>query len=463
MDKSGIRNAIIGDPSNRVAGIQDDWWTGIAPNIWESNGSYLRDISGTLYLDMCGFFSTAPIRFDHPRLRDQSFVSLIGKAAIYRPSIADFWTVELAEFVNTFREVATPSYMHHYFFIEGGSLAVENALKAAFDWKVRLNIKKGKIKGDPQEELQPLGTKVLHFDHAFHGRSGYTLSLTHTQDPNKYKYFPKFDWFRVEPPVMKFDSSGRISNEADVKKHQEKALDNIKMILKENGDNIAAILIEPVQCEGGDRHIPIEFFIHLRQMADAHDVILIYDEVQTGFGTTGKMWAHEHFGNEARPDIICFSKKSQTGGIMANFDRFSILDVNVFGNSDLCKSRLNSTWGGNPVDMIRCSQFLKIIREENLTENAERVGDYMLESIQELCREFDTLIENPRGRGLLLGFDAKEPDMQGKIWAGFGDEQLLCLICGSQTVRFRPHLDLTKAKVDDAISKMNKALKKLMQ
>jgi len=461
MDKSEIRETIIGDPSNKIAGMQDDWWTGIAPDIWESHGSYLRDISGTKYLDMGGFFSTAPIRFDHPRLRDKSFVESIGKAAIYRPSIADFWTIEMAEFVNTFREIATPPYMHHLFFIDGGSLAVENALKAAFDWKVRLNLKKGKLKSDPQEALQPLGTKVLHFERAFHGRSGYTLSVTHTHDPNKYKYFPKFDWFRLNPPVLRFDVSGQISNEEEVKKQSEDAVSSIQKILTESADDIAAILIEPIQCEGGDRHIPVEFFIQLRRLADEHDIILIYDEVQTGFGTTGKMWGHEHFDDTARPDIISFAKKSQVGGIIANYEKFSMTEVNVFGNSDACKSRINSTWGGNPVDMIRCTQFMKIIQEDNLIENARKVGDYMLESVQELCREFDTLIENPRGKGVLLGFDAKNPQKQSEIWSAFRDEQLLCLTCGSQTLRFRPHLDLTIEEVDDGMIKMKQALRKL--
>ena len=351
--------------------------------------------------------------------------------------------------------------MHHFFFIDGGSLAVENALKAAFDWKVRLNLKKGKINSDPQEELRPLGTKVLHFDRAFHGRSGYTLSLTHTHDPNKYKYFPKFDWFRLSPPVLRFDVSGQISNEEEVKQQPENAVTNIQKILTESADDIAAILIEPIQCEGGDRYIPVEFFIQLRQLADEHDIILIYDEVQTGFGTTGKMWGHEHFGDNARPDIISFAKKSQIGGIMANYEKFSKTEVNVFGNSDACKSRINSTWGGNPVDMIRCTQFMKIIQEDNLIENARKIGDYMLESVQELCREFNTLIENPRGKGVLLGFDAKNPQKQSEIWSAFRDEQLLCLTCGSQTLRFRPHLDLTIEEVDDGMIKMKQALRKL--
>jgi len=462
MDKNEIKKSIAGDPAGGIPGLQDDWWTEIAPDLWNSHGSYLKEISGDEYLDVCCFLASAPIRFDHPRLRNDQFIQKIGRAAIYRPSIADFWTTELAHFVKMLRDIATPPYLHHYFFIDGGALAVENALKAAFDWKVRLNIQKGKIKGDPQEEKRPLGTKVLGFESAFHGRSGYTMSITHTNDPNKYKYFPKHDWFRVDPPVLQYDNEGNISNVEAVQQQEKKAVENLQNILKDHADDIAAILIEPIQCEGGDRHIPASFFKELRRMAAENDIILIYDEVQTGFGTTGKMWAHEHFGPDARPDIIIFAKKAQVGGIMANYDVFSRIPENVFGNDDACKSRLNSTWGGNPVDMVRCTEFLKIIEEENLLQNVQTVGAFLLKGLQNLCREFDGLIGNPRGMGMLLGFDAHEPVMKPKIWQAFRDEHLLCLVCGAKTIRFRPHLDMTLEEAEEALNRAKKGLKKLL-
>jgi L-lysine 6-transaminase len=247
----------------------------------------------------------------------------------------------------------------------------------------------------------------------------------------------------------------------EVQKQQKESLAQIKDILKDHADDIAAILIEPIQCEGGDRYIPAEFFTELRNLADENDLLLIYDEVQTGFGTTGKMWGHEHFGKDALPDVISFSKKTQVGGIMANYDKFAMLDVNVFGSSDACKSRLNSTWGGNPVDMMRCTQFLKIIAKDNLIENAQKVGEHMLDGLRGLCQEFSDLLENPRGMGVLLAFDVVEGKLRGKVWEAFLKEQLLSLVCGSKTIRFRPHLDLSEEEADDAIDKMKKALKKI--
>lgn len=422
----------------------------------------MKDITGEEYLDFNGFFASSPVRFDHPDLREQSFMEKISHAAIYRPTLSDFWTKEFAEFIETFRNIAAPPYMHHFFFIDGGALAVENALKAAFDWKVRLNMQKGNIAVDPQEIKQPLGTKVIHFENSFHGRSGYTMSITHTSDPRKYKYFPKFDWFKVDPPVLHFDNQGKIINKEEAEKDLKKAVQNLKDILTKQSDDIAAVIIEPIQCEGGDHYLPADLFRHLRQLTEEHDVLLIYDEIQTGFGTTGTMWAHEHFGKEAIPDLITFSKKAQTGGVMANHEKLSRIKENVFGNEEESKSRLNSTWGGNIVDMIRSGEYLKIIKKENLLENAKNMGEYLLKSIQNLCQENNQLLGNPRGKGLLVGFDViDEKHTHRELCTLFKHEHLLCLNCGKKTVRLRPHLDITKDEIDDGLQRMRKALSKL--
>jgi len=461
MKKLELHDKIAGSPEKKIAGIQDDWWTDISPDLWKSHNSYLVDRSGEEYLDFFGFLSTAPVSYNHPRLRDKAFLDRLAKASFYRPSLADFWTEELAEFVDALRKYGTPDYLHHYFFIDGGALAVENALKASFDWKVRRNLEKGLIDHDPTEDLMPLGTKVISFESAFHGRSGYTLSLTHTNDKRKYKYFPKFDWFRVEPPVMRFDNNGAVSNPEEVQAQEKKAADAIVSILEKHGDDVAAFIIEPIQCEGGDRHIPSSFFTTLRNLGDKYDVLLIYDEVQTGFGTTGKMWGHEHFGSDARPDLIAFSKKSQVGGVMANHDKFARFKDNVFANNDGGKSRLNSTWGGHPSDMLRGAEYLKIIHDENLLANASEKGEKLLSGIREFCKKYDTLIENPRGRGMLLGFDAATPQDQGNLWQAMKEENLLALTCGTRTIRFRPHLDLTDDDVEQGLDRLGRALKKI--
>ncbi|WP_262495819.1 aminotransferase class III-fold pyridoxal phosphate-dependent enzyme, partial [Pedobacter agri] len=185
------------------------------------------------------------------------------------------------------------------FFIAGGALAVENAIKVAMDWKVQKNFAKG--------YTEEKGFKVLHFERAFHGRSGYTLSLTNTL-PDKTKWFAKFDWPRVSVPEVKFPLSGDHLQHAI--QTEEASIAQIKKAFAENKDDICAIIVEPIQSEGGDNHLREEFLIQLKSIADENEAFLIYDEVQTGVGLTGKFWCHQHFSEKARPDIVAFGKKN---------------------------------------------------------------------------------------------------------------------------------------------------------
>ncbi len=468
MDRD-IRQQIIWVP-NLQGGLQDDLWTSITPDLLRSKGVYLHDLRCRKpILDLNGFFGSAAIRYDHPALSRRAFGRKLFDAARYRPSLSDFWTKELAEFVDTFRRVAMPAYPHHFehfFFVEGGALAVENALKAAFDWKVRMNMQakiyrtpEGDVY-DPQEELQPIGSKVIGFNHAFHGRAGYTLSITHTK-PEKYKYFPKFPWFRhIDPPIQTFDANGNVIDPEGILHKSQQAIAEVRRIFESNPNDIAAILIEPIQCEGGDRHILPSFLVELRKLANEFDAILIYDEVQTGLGVTGKMWAHEHFGSDAKPDVIAFAKKAQVGGIIADSKRFGLVPDNVFANHEGSYSRINSTWGGNPADMVRATVILNVIEEEKLLNNAASMGKYFLEGLHALCREFPKSLLNPRGRGLLLAIDVvrKIDSPHIKLWDLMKKQHLLALVCGEQTLRFRPQLDITRNDIDEAFKRMRRAL-----
>ncbi|MGB9590169.1 MAG: aminotransferase class III-fold pyridoxal phosphate-dependent enzyme, partial [Candidatus Hydrothermia bacterium] len=399
--KNRVHDAVVGDPERGVAGLQDDLWTNVIPDIRRSHGSWLFDAgTGREFLDFKAFFATSAVSYNHPKLLDKAFMEKLAWAGIQKPSLSDMWPEEMAEFVETFRRVAVPVGFRHLFFVEGGGLGVENALKAAFDWKVRLNMAKGLIKNDPKEERKPLGTRVIGFEDGFHGRTGYTLSLTHTADARKYKYFPKFDWFRVTNPKLRFPLTEEILEE--VKRKEDQALTEISAILKEHPNDIAAIIIEPIQAEGGDNHMRPEFFAMLRKIADENDIMLIYDEVQTGLGTTGMIWCHQHFGPDAVPDMVAFGKKVQLGGMMARGEKLSRVKENVFAPLPESKSRLNSTWGGNLVDMVRSTRILQIIEEERLVENAAAMGEVFLAGLRNLAEMFPGLVNNPRGRGLML-------------------------------------------------------------
>lgn len=410
----------------------------------ESSGAYLHDSkTGNQYLDFFTFFASNPLGMNHKRMAgDPDFVAKLGQVAINKPSNSDVYTEEMAHFVETFSRVGIPDYLPYAFFVSGGALAVENALKVAFDWKVQKNFRKG-YKAEK-------GHKVLHLNKAFHGRSGYTLSLTNT-DPNKVKYFPKFDWPRIDNPTIQFPLTEE--NIRDVEERERKALTQAKNYFEEFEDDIACIILEPIQGEGGDNYFRKEFHQGLRDLADEFEALLIYDEVQTGVGMTGKFWAHEYY---VKPDIIAFGKKAQVCGILAS-ERIDDIETNCFHVS----SRINSTWGGNLVDMVRFDRILEVIEEENLVEHAAKTGEYLHQKINEWAGEHEEL-SNPRGKGLFCAIDLPDTETRDALKKECFKNQLLILGCGTKTIRFRPPLTVQKRHIDDGMGILKKSLKSIL-
>jgi len=406
----------------------------------KSHGSWLHDsATGREYLDFFTFFASSALGYNHPKLVEKEYLDRLGRVAVNKVSNSDLYTREMAEFVATFVSIAVPKSLPNLFFISGGALAVENALKAAFDWKVQKNFAKG-IKEEK-------GHKVIHFREAFHGRTGYTMSLTNT-DPTKTDLYPKFDWPRIENPKIRFPLE---DNLIDVEAAEKRAIASIEKAMVEDGDDIAAIIIEPIQGEGGDNHFRKEFFEEIRRIADENEIILIFDEVQTGLGMTGKMWAHQNFGVE--PDILCFGKKTQVCGIMAS-ERLN--DVNsVFKKS----SRINSTWGGNLVDMFRAQKILEIIEEEKLVENAAKMGEKLIEHLKEIEKLYPEKISNVRGLGLFCAFDCKDGESRNSFVSRCLENGLIILKCGTRTVRFRPPLNVSEEEIEKAMKIIETTLK----
>lgn len=409
----------------------------------KSQGAYIYDSKyNRSLLDFFTCFASVPLGYNHPKMvNDEAFKKNLLQAALANPSNSDVYTQQYAQFVDTFAKIGIPSYLPHAFFIAGGGLAVENALKVAMDWKVQKNFAKGY-----KEER---GFKVLHFEKAFHGRTGYTLSLTNTL-PDKTKWFAKFDWPRVSVPVVKFPLEG--NNLSTAVETEETSIAQIKQAFADNKDDICAIIVEPIQSEGGDNHLREEFLIQLKALADENDVFLIYDEVQTGVGLTGKFWCHQHYSEKARPDIIAFGKKMQVCGILVG-NKVDQIDSNVFK----VPSRINSTWGGNLVDMVRSSQILQIIAEDNLCDNAAVVGQYLKEGLQTLAGKHDK-VTNVRGKGLLCAFDFPNKNMRDEFIKKGMQHNVMFLGCGNQTIRFRPALCMEKKHIDEGLAIMETIL-----
>lgn len=407
----------------------------------KSKGAYLHDsASGKDYLDFFTFFASNPLGMNHDRLAgDPEFVQKLGQVAINKPSNSDVYTEEMAHFVETFSRVGIPDYLPYTFFVSGGALAVENALKVAFDWKVQKNFKKGY-----REEK---GHKVLHLDKAFHGRSGYTMSLTNT-DPNKIKYFPKFNWPRIHSPAVQHPLKG--DHLEQTIKEESMALAQARQYFETHKDDIACILLEPIQGEGGDNHFRKEFHQGLRDLCDEFDALLVYDEVQTGIGMTGKFWAHEYY---VEPDIIAFGKKAQVCGILAS-KRIDDIETNCFHVS----SRINSTWGGNLVDMVRFDRILEVIEEENLVDNAFNTGNYLREKLVDWADTSDHLT-NPRGKGLFCAIDLPNSHARNSVIKECLSNNLMILGCGARTIRFRPPLTVQKEHIDEGMEILNKSFR----
>jgi L-lysine 6-transaminase len=408
-----------------------------------SHGSRFVDAAtGRELIDLYSFYASQPIGFNHPYFdRPEVKADLIAAAKV-KVSNADVYTVQYATFVKEFARVMGLPPLDRYFFIEGGALAVENALKAAMDWKVRKNLTAGR--GER-------GTEIVHFERAFHGRSGYTLSLTNT-DPRKIAYFPKFPWPRIIAPSLDF-SLPPAQREAMVVEKERLALQQIADVLAQKAVDIAAIVIEPIQGEGGDNHFRGEFLRALRRICDEHDLLLIFDEIQSGMGITGRNWCCQHF--DVLPDLLAFGKKAQVCGVMAG-PRLDEVKDNCFR----LPGRISSTWGGNFTDYVRSTHYLRIITEEHLVENARAKGEIFQAELNVLAQKHP-IVSAVRGRGLMLAFDLPGTAQRDAFWKGAYELGLLVVRGGERSIRLRPVLDVTDEIIQAAIRIIDRQCRRL--
>ena len=405
----------------------------IVLDLEKSAGSRLVDACTRRELiDFYSFYGSLPVGYNHPYFDLPEVREELLQAARTKVANADVYTTHYATFVHTFSRLAGLPPLDRYFFIDGGALAVENALKAAMDWKVRKNLAAGR--GER-------GTEILHFQKAFHGRSGYTMSLTNT-DPRKTDYFAKFPWPRVSTPCLDFSLQEPARSE-DVEVREKRAESEILDLLARKSVDIAAIILEPIQGEGGDNHFRPEWFRCLRRICDEHEVLLIFDEVQCGLGLTGRTWCCEHFG--VLPDLLAFGKKTQVCGVMAG-PRLDEVSDNVFR----LPSRINSTWGGNLTDMVRSTHYLRIIEQEHLVENARTMGTILLAGLTRIAQSY-SWITAVRGRGLMIALDLPDRERRDAFYRGLFERGLLAVRCGERSIRFRPVLDISEDVIETAL------------
>lgn len=390
----------------------------------KSHGSWLVDKNdGKEYLDCFGQFASLALGYNHPALIKNK--DRLVNAAMCKIVNSDLYSEEYASFVDKFFKVALPPYFKYGFFVEGGSPAVENALKVAFDWKAK------RMGYKVDDDYIPNFLEVIHLNECFHGRGGYTMSMTKT-GKLKTGLFPNFDWPAITNPKATADN---------VEELEKQSLEQAKQAFLKS--KIAAIILEPQMGEGGNHMFRKEYIYALRQLADENDCLLIFDEVQTGLGASGKWWCHQHYG--MAPDIMVFGKKMQVCGIVAT-DKLDSVPNHCFKQS----GRINSTWGGNIVDMVRAEIIIDTIVEEKLVKQTADVGEFLKDELHYIALQ-SKAITNVRGVGTLLAFDLPTKEDRDRVLKQL-NEKMVILGCGDRSIRIRPALTFTR---DDACAAIN--------
>jgi L-lysine 6-transaminase len=412
-------------------------------DVERSSGSYLWDeVRDGPVLDMGMYFSSAPLGHNPAAVTTASADLALRAAARVKPSNPDFANPLLDEFVADFRRVMMPDAMSHLFVIDGGALAVENALKVAFDWKAQV----ASIRDTD-------ALSVLHLRHAFHGRSGYTLSLTNT-DPVKTAGYPAFDWPRVPAPALGEDG-GPDPDGGELTVEEAAALEEIEAVLVAEGHRIACFVYEPIQGEGGDRHIGGRFLRAVEDLCVRHDVLTVADEVQTGGGLVGRRWAHEALG--LAPDLVAFGKRLQVCGVLGG-RRVADLATNAF----VTPSRISSTWGGSLVDMVRFSLLYSAIDRDGVFDRAAALGPTMRAGLEDLATGSGGRLSAPRSRGLWGALSVETPELRNSVVElALSEGDCVLLPCGTRSIRWRPSLLVTENELARSFDVVRDALRAL--
>lgn len=423
----------------RHAPIQDARTVHFYQDAQKSAGNYIVDVDGNTLLDVYGHIAALPLGYNHPDLLHAWKAGRFDWCAGWRPSLGVAVPPEWVGVAESFMAVA-PAGMTKVFTVTTGAEAVENALKAAFVWHA--SRRRGGKPATAEEmdacmlnaQASANRVKVLSFTGGFHGRSLGALSATRSRAIHKVD-FPAFDWPVVEFPANRYPLAEYAAENAAA---EARSLDAVEATFRKFPDQVAAVIVEPIQGEGGDNHASPAFFRGLRALCTRHGVALVADEVQTGVGATGRMWAHEAWG--AEPDIMTFSKKMQLGGFYCRPEFMPDEPLRIF-----------NTWLGDPLRGAQAEVILEVIERDRLLEYTAATGARLTAGLEALAAELPDLLSNARAGGTFAAIDVVDSDRCGRVVQAALSRGMEIGRAGVRSLRFRPALVFGPRHVDEAL------------
>ncbi|KAG9259036.1 aminotransferase class-III [Emericellopsis atlantica] len=415
-----------------------------------SEGNYIVDVDGNRFLDVYSQIASIPVGYNNATLIEAAKSPEMISALVNRPALGNFPSATWAAILRDGLLRVAPQGLDKIFTAQSGSEANELAFKAAFMLRRRRERGEG-VEWSADEINSCLRNAkpgspdlaVLSFKNSFHGRGFGSLSCTRSKAVHKLD-IPSFDWPQAPFPALQYPLEDHVeANQAE----EAACLAEVERLITEWSCPVAALIIEPIQSEGGDNHASSAFFQGLRDITHKHNVVFIVDEVQTGFGATGTFWGHEHWKLTSPPDMVTFSKKAQTAGYF-------------FGDAMLVPDkayRQFNTWIGDPARVLMSKAVIEEILSRDLVQQTARVGDVLYQELETLARKYPDHIRNLRGKGqgTYIAFDTVDAPALVKGMKSLGVNIGTCGVC---TVRLRPMLIFEEAHIPTLVGALDKVL-----